>query len=192
MRLGCPEFNTAAMQAILQRSPGIIILAGRWDAFVTGELLISENSVRPSHADSLSAFASTFRNTILTLTRAGHRVIIIGQVPLPDGNSIDCFERRFMTGRDASECAATRASRAELESSVVQLLQSGVGTASNVRMIFPFEKLCDAERCPIFAGNSDFAYMDKSHLSAAGAELLSADIEASVTRLRSRRTAAVR
>jgi hypothetical protein len=188
----CAEFNKAAMQAILKHSPAIIILAGRWDAYATGKFLISEGSSQPSLAESLNTFISTLRNTILALTEVGHRVVIIGQAPAPNGDPVDCIERTLMTGRHSSECAASSASRAELESRVNQLLQSAVGTLSDVRMVFPFERLCYAWECRLFTEQSDFVYMDASHLSAAGAKLLSAGIEASITSLRRRTQAAAR
>lgn len=132
----CPEFNEAAMQAILKHRPGIIILACRWDAYATGNHLISESSsARPSLAESRNSFVSALRSTILALTQVGHRVIIIGQVPLPNGNPIDCIERIVVTGRDASECAAASASRAEVESKVNQLLHSAVENLSDVSLI---------------------------------------------------------
>src|SRR6202022_921805 len=94
--------------------------------------------------------------------------------PLPNGDPVDCVERILMTGRDASECAATSASRAGGESRGTPLLQSAVGALSNVRLVFPFERLCYGRECHIFTEQSDFVYMDGSHLSAAGAKLLSA------------------
>ncbi len=175
---GCADFNKEAMQAVLRRSPGIVILAGRWETYATGGFLLSEGPARPSVAESLVTFVTLLRSTALALTRAGHRVVIIGQVPLPEGDPLDCIERIEMTGRDASDCAAPSASRAEVDSKVNRLLQQAVQSVPNVGMVYPFERYCGAELCPISTSGSEFIYMDSGHLSPMGASLLSADIEA--------------
>jgi peptidoglycan/LPS O-acetylase OafA/YrhL len=180
MRQECPEFNKAVLETILTHSPGTIVLAGWWDVYATGEVLVSEGSTRPSVEESRDNFVSSFRNTVHALTQAGHRVVIIGQVPVPDGNPVNCIERTLMTGRDASNCTATGASRAEVELRVNALLRAAVKTLSGVRIVSPFDWLCNARECRIFTGQGDFVYMDEAHLSAAGAELLNPGIEASM------------
>lgn len=107
-------------------------------------------------------------------------MIVVAQAPIPNGNPINCIERTWLTGRDASECAATSAARAELDSNVKQLLQSATESETNVKIVFPFERLCDAQACRIFTEQGDFVYMDEAHLSAAGAQFLSAGLEASM------------
>jgi peptidoglycan/LPS O-acetylase OafA/YrhL len=181
----CPAFKEAAMQAVLHNGPSVIILASRWDAYATGAWLIAESSsARPSVAESLSTFVSILRHTILALTKAGHRVIVVGQVPVPIGDPIDCVERIKMTGRDASECAATSVSRAEMDSKVNSLLQQAAESIPGVGIVYPFDRLCNAQECPIFTADGRFIYMDGVHLSPTGAGLLSADIEAQITSLR--------
>jgi hypothetical protein len=133
---------------------------------------------------AVDTFVSTLRNTILALIKAGHRVIVIGQVPVPIGDPLDCVERIKITGRDVSECAATSASRAETDSKVNSLLQLAAGSFPNVAIVYPFERYCNAQACPIFTADGRFVYMDGSHLSPAGASLLSADLEVQITSLR--------
>jgi SGNH domain-containing protein len=188
----CPQFKEAAMQAVLHHSPSVIILACRWDAYAMGHWLIAEDSsARPSVAESLGTFVSLLRNTILALTRAGHRVVIVGQVPLPAGDPLDCVERIKMTGRDASECAATSADRVEVDSKVNPLLQQAAGSIPGVGIVYPFERFCGARECPIFTADGRFIYMDGSHLSPTGAGLLSADLETEISSLlRQRQVAA--
>jgi peptidoglycan/LPS O-acetylase OafA/YrhL len=180
----CTEFNDAAMRTALQHGPGTIILAGRWELYATGGFLVSESQARPSVGESLNTFIGAVRNTVLALTKVGHRVVIVGQVPLPVGDSPDCIQRLQLTARDASECAATSNSRVEVDSKVNQLLQQAVESLPNVNMVYPFERFCNEQECPILTSDAHLIYMDESHLSSAGAGLLSADIEAQISSLR--------
>jgi peptidoglycan/LPS O-acetylase OafA/YrhL len=180
----CADFNNAAMQAILQRSKGIIILAGRWELYATGGFLVSDVPAMPQVGESLNYFITTVRNSIFALTRAGHRVVIVGQVPLPAGDPLDCVERiKMMIGQDASECVAASASWAVVDSKVNSLLQQAAGSIPGVGIVYPFERYCNAQECPIFTADGHFIYMDNSHLSPTGASLLSADIEAQLAPL---------
>jgi peptidoglycan/LPS O-acetylase OafA/YrhL len=189
----CPEFNASVLQTVLNHSPGIVVLACRWDVYATGAWLVAESSsARPSVAESLNTFISTLRNTIRTLTQAGHRVVIVGLVPVPTGDSVNCIQRIQLTGRDASECAATSASRAETDSKVNALLQLAAGSLPNVAIVYPFERYCNAQACPILTADGRFVYMDGSHLSPAGASLLGADLEAQIASLLRQRQAAIR
>jgi peptidoglycan/LPS O-acetylase OafA/YrhL len=189
----CPEFNAAVLRAMLSHSPDIIVLACRWDVYATGIWLIAESSsARPSVADSLNMFVSVLRNAIRALTEAGHRVVIIGQVPIPTGDSVDCIQRIQMTGRDASQCAATSASRADVDSKVNRLLQLAVDSIPGVGIVYPFERYCNAQDCPIITPAGQFIYMDRSHLSPTGASLLSADIETQLASLLRQRQAGIR
>jgi hypothetical protein len=190
-RKECPEFNESVMQQLLQRSPGFIIVACVWSNYATNSFMPASATARPLAALSLTNFASPLKNAVLALTRAGHRVVIVGQVPLPVGDSIDCIQRLQMTGRDASECAAASASRTEVDSKVNPLLQQAAGSIPGVCIVNPFERYCNAQVCPIFTADGRFIYMDAAHLSPTGAGLLSADIEAQITSLSRQRQAAI-
>ena len=81
MRLECPDFNKAAMEAILNNRPGIVIFAAWWDAYAAGRLLVAVGSARPSVAQSHQTFITTIKDTVHALTHAGHRVIVVAQAP---------------------------------------------------------------------------------------------------------------
>jgi peptidoglycan/LPS O-acetylase OafA/YrhL len=170
----CPDFNTAAMNAILNHTRGTIILAGMWHGYAWGNNLLLEGSAQPSAELSRQRFITTIKNTVHALTLAGHRVIIVGAIPVPDGNPVNCLERSglILIGRNDSKCAASFAVRAETDSKVKHLLQSALETEPDARLVFPFEQLCGAQECRIFTQKGDFVYMDKMHLSAAGAQLV--------------------
>jgi SGNH domain (fused to AT3 domains) len=179
------------MQELLKRSPGIIIVACVWSNYATNSFMPASATARPLAALSLANFASPLKDAVLALSRAGHHVVIVGQVPLPVGDSIDCIQRLQMTGRDASECAATTASRAEVDSKVKPLLQEAAGSIPSVGIVYPFERYCNAQDCPIFTADGRFIYMDASHLSPAGASLLSADMGMQIASLLRQKQAAI-
>jgi len=188
----CPEFNASVLQALLNHRPGVVVLACRWDVYAKGLFLIAESSsARPSVAESIDTFVSVLRNTIRALTGAGHRVVIVGQVPVPTGDTIDCIQRLRLTGRDGSECAATGASRAEIDAKVNALLQSAADSLQGVAIVHPFERYCNARDCPIFTEDGRFIYMDGSHLSPAGASLLTARIATPLASFLRQREAAI-
>ena len=178
MRLECPDFNKAAMEAILNNRPGIVIFAAWWDAYAAGRLLVAVGSARPSVAQSHQTFITTIKDTVHALTHAGHRVIVVAQAPTPNGNPINCIERARLIGQKASDCPATSAVVAEAASRVKNLLRPALETEPAAQLVAPFEQLCDAQVCRIFTEQGDFVYMDNVHLSAAGAQLVGVSLEA--------------
>jgi peptidoglycan/LPS O-acetylase OafA/YrhL len=192
LRLECPDFNKAAMDAILNHSPGTIILAGWWDEYATGGLLVAAGSTQPSVAQSRQEFIATVKDTVHALTSAGHHVIVVAQAPIPNGNPIDCIERARLIGRSVSNCAVTGAVFAEADSRVKNVLRSALETEPDAQLVFPFEHLCDAQECRIFTEQGNFVYLDAAHLSAAGAELVGVSLKAALTDSRRLHEAATR
>lgn len=175
-RRNCPEFNQAAMEAIMKHRSLTVILAALWDAYATGAILLAGSSARPSVAQSRESFITTMNNTVHVLTRAGHRVIIVAQAPIPGINPVDCVERMQLFRRTPSACVIASSDPAEADRRVKALLRSAVESES-AQVVSLFEKLCDTHECPMFTEQGKFVYMDETHLSAAGAELVAASLE---------------
>jgi peptidoglycan/LPS O-acetylase OafA/YrhL len=180
IRRECREFNKAAMESILRHRPGTVILAGWWDAFATGGLLMTPDSARPSLAQSLRTFVATVRSTVRTLTQAGNRVIVVSQAPTPTGDPVSCIERTVLIRSDASKCAARSALFAEAQSRVNTLLRSALDGEPDTQLANPFQPLCDEHECRIFTEQGNLVYMDGAHLSPAGARLAGFSLEASL------------
>jgi peptidoglycan/LPS O-acetylase OafA/YrhL len=176
-RRDCPEFNEAAMEAIMKRRSLTVILAAWWDEYaVAGGFILAKGSTFPSLAQSHQNFIEAMRDTVHTLRRAGHRVIVVAQSPVPGRNPVDCIERTQLTGRAASECAMASADRAEADQRVKRLLRSAL-EGEHAQVVSLFEQLCDARECRILTEQGKFVYMDQSHLSAAGAQLVSVSLQ---------------
>lgn len=179
MRLECPDFNRAVMETIVPDRPQIVVVGAWWQWFATGEMLAAPGPARPSAIESRRHVVSALRDTVRVLTRAGHRVIVVAQTPIPNGNLINCIERARLIGR-TSECVAMRSLRAETDRRVSELLRGAVEAEPDVRIVFPFESLCGARECPIFTEGGNLVYLDDQHLSSAGAQLLNPDLEKSI------------
>jgi peptidoglycan/LPS O-acetylase OafA/YrhL len=184
-RRDCPEFNKAAMEAIVKRHYQTVIFAALWDAYAAGSILLGNSLAHTSIEQSRSNFINTIRGTVHALTRAGHRVIIVAQAPVPRVNPVNCVERAQLTGRDPSECAIGSSDPAEADQRVKKLLRSALEN-ERAQVVSLFDQLCDARECRIFTEQGKFVYMDETHLSAAGAQLASISLEGSLTSVEQR------
>lgn len=190
LRLRCPDFNAAVMEAALHHEPAVIVLAALWDAFASGGMLVSDSPVPPTTTESRRKFVMVLGGMARALTGAGHRVVIVGQAPVPSRNPVNCIERRLMAGRPASECAAPAAPWMDANARVVELLRSAVEGLRDVQLVLPFAGLCDAYLCPVFTDRGDFAYIDEIHLSAAGSRVVDTDLGRTLVAVRRPRAAA--
>jgi peptidoglycan/LPS O-acetylase OafA/YrhL len=175
-RRDCPEFNKAAMEAIAKRRYKIVILAALWDAYASGGILLTESLAHASIEQSRNYFIKTISGTVHTLTRAGHRVIIVAQAPVPRLNPVDCIERAQLTGRAPSECVIGSSNAAEADKRVKTLLRLALEN-ERAQVVSLFEDLCNEHECRVFTEQGKFVYMDEAHLSAAGAQLVSISLE---------------
>ena len=175
-RRDCPEFNKAAMEAIATRHNLTVILAALWDAYAAGEILLSDSLAHPSIEQSRNNFIKTINATVHALTRAGHRVIIVAQAPVPKVNPVNCVERAQLTGRAPSECVIGSSDPADADQRVKKLLRLALRN-EHAQVVSLFDQHCDARECRIFTEQGKFVYMDETHLSPAAAQLVSIGLE---------------
>lgn len=192
MWLECPQFNDAALHAILTNPKArVVILAARWDSYLDGTFSLTTDGRRHSARESRELFIRKMRELLTVLVDSGRQVILVGNVPLPPSDLIDCITRATFRGLDAKRCAmnSSRSSLetafsdrplAETESLVNQALSDMVSPIqSGIQITYPYERLCPGGVCMIFSG-SQLLYMDNSHLSNFGARLLETDLEKSL------------
>jgi hypothetical protein len=58
-RRDCPEFNKAAMEAIVERRYQTVILAASWDAYASGEILLTDSLAPAAIEESRNNFVKT-------------------------------------------------------------------------------------------------------------------------------------
>jgi hypothetical protein len=175
-RRDCPEFNKAAMEVLAKRRYQTVILAALWDAYASGSLLLTDSLAHASIEESRNYFIKTITGTVHALTRAGHRVMVVAQATVPRLNPVNCVERAQLTGRAPSECVIGSSNAAEADKRVKKLLRLALQN-ERAQVVSLFDHLCNEHECRIFAEQGKFVYMDETHLSAAGAQLLSIGLE---------------
>jgi peptidoglycan/LPS O-acetylase OafA/YrhL len=192
MRVECPEFNDAALRAVLaEKQVRVVVLAARWDVFADGSELLTLDGARPKFRDSRQLFISSLRKLLTGLVDRGRQVIIVGQVPLPPSDLIVCITRARFRGLDENGCSKTQ-SRSSAQTAypnrpVVDteylvnqaLLEAVSGLESRVQIVHPYEYLCPNHECMVEA-KGRLLYMDDSHLSYNGARLLESSLEKSI------------
>ena len=189
MTTECPQFNDAALHAILTNPKArVVVLAARWDAYADGTVSLTTDGSRHSARDSRELFIRKMHDLLKVLVDNKRQVILVGNVPLPPFDLVNCVARARLRGLDDQRCAmqASRSSRvtafpdrpvAETESLVNQALNDMVSAIqSGIQIADPYERLCPGGVCMIFSG-SHLLYMDDSHLSNFGARLLETDLE---------------
>jgi hypothetical protein len=185
MLVDCLAFNENALKAIkAERSARVVILAGRWEAYARGTILLSRDGRVPAVSESRNVFVSSLRETISSLLSGGHRVLLVGGVPIPPFNVVGCLSRASFNGWSRAGCAETRdPALFETERLIeASLGQSTAGLGPNVRIIHPFRRLCTDGVCALTEGDAPL-YMDPSHLSTTGAARLSGDIQENLAAL---------
>jgi len=181
-RAECPAFNAAALRAVLaDQDVRVVVLAGRWDVFVAGNLLLTTGGIQPSLAASRQLLVSSLRKLITELVAGGRQVILVGQVPLPPPELIICTTRARFRGLDESGCAVGPAqARERTEELVNQVLAEVAGhLESGVQIVHPYEALCGQHGCMVQSGGQ-MLYTDESHLSSSGARFLANGLQKAI------------
>jgi hypothetical protein len=163
---------------LAEKDARVVVLAGRWDVYATGNLLLTLDGQQPSLEASRQLFVSSLRKLLSTLADSGRHVILVGQVPLPPPEAVVCVTRARFRGLDENRCAIDESrERARTESLVNRLLLEAVSQLeSSVELVHPYAYLCANQGCLVQA-HGQLLYVDESHLSANGARLLGNSLE---------------
>jgi hypothetical protein len=81
-----------------------------------------------------------------------------------------------LIGQAPSECVIGSSNAAEADKRVKKLLRLALQN-ERAQVVSLFDHLCDEQECRIFTEQGKFVYMDETHLSAAGAQLISISLE---------------
>ena len=147
---------------------------------VEGNIFLTLDGSSSTLINSRQLLILRLRSIINALVNDGRKVIVIGQVPLPRQNPIDCIARARFNKTDESICGSSPISdRAETELQVDKTLAAAVQGTLDTEIIFPYKHLCKDGTCQLVVGDR-LIYMDETHLSAAGARLASIDLEQSL------------
>ncbi len=154
MRRDCPAFNATALRTVLaDRHVQIVVLAAAWGGIAEGEELVTRNVLlRPSVSDSRQLMAASLGKTVRVLADSGHKVIVVGEVPLPALDPISCVSRaRFTHQSEASAVLSFLRPKtsAETEDLVNRVIFTGVPSGPMIQTVRPYKYLCgNREKCP--------------------------------------------
>ncbi len=170
LRINCPAFNRAALARVRTLPEGsVVILAARWDAIVSGELLFSGGGHKPLLPQSLAYAERALGSTVRDLKANGVKVIVIAQTPVPQQDTVGCLSRAHFNGRSDGPCRSFASSEvAEPEAKASAFLERALGKVSDTSVIHPWSKLCAGNRCLAVVDGKPL-YLDTTHLSEVGA-----------------------
>jgi peptidoglycan/LPS O-acetylase OafA/YrhL len=187
--VACEEKKEYAFKKILELHPKVAILAGRWtfseplnyglDKSKSRFFIMQENEER-SIAHSRRVFELGLANTVERLTKAGVKVVLMGQPPELLAPLSRCLAMSHYFYRDESSCLALPRAEAERrQSNVNRVLRSIAAADPSVAVFWPMPHMCDSEACYAIR-NGKMLYRDNSHLSPAGSLALAEAFQSSL------------
>ncbi|MGA8769850.1 MAG: acyltransferase family protein [Rhodomicrobium sp.] len=174
----CQKNNRYAMERILALKPKIVVMASRWTQI---EDLPYGREGRPmlylANADgettreaSRRTFARALDQTVSTLTTAGIKVVLMGQVPEMLLSPARCFAPFQHPSWD--DCGfVTRQEADRRQGFVNATLKSMTENHRGVFYFSPFSEFCDSAYCYAIKDRS-LHYFDNDHINVDGAFML--------------------
>jgi peptidoglycan/LPS O-acetylase OafA/YrhL len=154
----CRLFNDQVLALLLALKPTMVILAAEWFPDPDAVKLLNE--------------------TVMKLSDAGTKVIILGNSPLFNASVPNLVADRMQSG-DADRTTAQDIER-HFEHTTEAAMSSGFSGRADLRYISIFKTVCPNSRCPLLANDETPIYFDSSHLTGAGslmfAEILTPQI----------------
>jgi len=124
-----------------------------------------------AHGLELEALASPFAHqldvTVNRLLAAGKVVVLVYPLPDLDFRAPWVIGRLLTSGKDPASKSVSFADSQESQKDVFAVLDR-LGVSGRVLRVYPHQRLCDEERCLVYA-NKAILYRDDNHLSSAGA-----------------------
>lgn len=171
----CSKNNQYALDEILRSKPEIVVMASRWTQIeelpygheIRPTLYLVDDSAVTTRQASRRTFAHAIEETVSTLTAAGIKVVLMGQVPEMQFSPARCFVLSTTIG--LAGCGSVTREEAERRQFFINAtLRSLAERHSNVLLFSPFETFCDNANCYAIK-DRDLKYFNNDHLNHAGA-----------------------
>jgi hypothetical protein len=176
----CAELNDAALKLALRKEIKDVILVARWAYYDQGDgygpdanemrhLIDLDPPVIPDSSQH-AGFARVLERTVLTLLKAGKKVIIVAPVPEPGFDVPEVMARDALYGAGERQTLATADYRARDAFVLLELRK--LHEKYGVAIIDPAVTLCPSDTCALQREGSPL-YADHHHLSVFGARQIS-------------------
>jgi hypothetical protein len=176
----CPKNNDYVMGEILRLKPKIVVMASRWTQVdgVPDRFLVDTSAVA-TREGSRQTFVRAIESTTRTLTEAGIKVILMGQVPEMKRMLYTCLALSKTLGLRNCEESVPRQEAEQMQSFTNAALAATAASNPDIFFFQPFPHVCDNSRCYGVKDNT-LLYFDRDHLNVDGglafAEPLSQDL----------------
>jgi peptidoglycan/LPS O-acetylase OafA/YrhL len=174
----CLKNNQHVLERILALKPKIVVMASRWTQIedlpygreARPTLYLANETAGTTREASRQTFAHTLDQTVSTLSAAGIKVVLMGQVPemlLPPAR---CFAP--FTHPRWDDCGSVTRQEADRRQSYINTtLKSMTENHRGVFYFSPFSEFCDSAYCYAIKDRS-LHYFDNDHINIEGAILL--------------------
>ncbi|MBK6348608.1 MAG: acyltransferase [Proteobacteria bacterium] len=181
----CREFNDMVLRAVRQFDIRSVVLSSYWSAYLWDPALnpvdrwldpySSRDALGSGHAAANRRnFENALARTVAALQAAGAEVLVLREVPTQQEFVPVALARAVIDGQDVSRVATTLAKHVARSGPADSIVSRSV---TPDRLMDPAAVLCSAGRCPASLDGQSL-YIDAHHLSAAGAGMLRAGLEA--------------
>ena len=121
-------------------------------------------------------FAKKLRESVEALVAAGKRVVIVYPVPEIGYQVPQAAQRYLFMHRDLDTLKGPSPEAYRERQAGVFAMLDGLGNLNAIVRLYPHRRLCDAQKCRVYA-NGSLLYLDDDHLSDAGARYLAPDLD---------------
>ena len=166
----CAGYNLAMLEIVKRERPKLVVLAGRWSLYTTGNerrryFLVDSESEDVSKAASEKTLNRSLLRLVQSIERLGTQVLLVGQAPEFEGDPNTCFVQKRMNGTAVEKCLRQDEERAMARLRVSNGILSRIAESHpNVRVLFLHPFFCEQGYC-LGGRNAEPLYSSKDHIS---------------------------
>jgi peptidoglycan/LPS O-acetylase OafA/YrhL len=165
----CMKNNRYAMERILATKPKIVVMASRWASIEIEDFYLADDKAEKTREASRRTFAYAINETVSTLTHAGIKVVLMGQVPEMLYTPVRCFAP--FKQPSWGNCGVVPRAKAEDRQHHVNETLKTLAENNGIVFFSPFSEFCDNAYCYAIKDGKLF-YSDGDHLNREGPMLL--------------------
>ena len=178
----CGAYNLAMLEIVKRERPKLVVLAGRWSLFTTGNdgrrfFLVDSESNEISKAASDKVLNRSLARTVQSIESLGMQVLLVGQAPEFEGDPNMCFVRKRMAGAAVDKCLRQNEEGAMARIRVSNGILSRIAERHpNIRLLFLHPFFCEQGYC-LAGRNVEPLYSNQDHISLFAAKQIGAFLQ---------------